>query len=259
MTLELIAEIGSTCAGSLDNALALISAAHGAGATGVKFQAFQPDRLAARRAKHPRIEPAMAAAGYPSIGGIFIESPLIDIYREIHMPREWFPPMIARAMDLGLTWHSSVFDPDDVAFLETLDCPRYKISSFEANESDIRDAIIDTGKPHIVSVNQNEGVWPPRLKDTVLHATDYAIQPKQANLARLQRWAHTDARPSWGLSDHTNSNIAAEIATALGARMIEWHLKLTNVKTPDDAFAHIPLQLLFKVNRVRLIQEALNG
>lgn len=256
-TIELIAEISGCHGGSLDNAIELIEAAKAAGATGVKFQAFDPERLAIRRAGHPRLRDTYKPSedGGPT-------SQLRALYQQTHTPQHWFPEMIAKAGELGLTWHASVFDPEDVTFLETLDCPRYKVASFEATDRDLVMAVELTRKPIIISANQNEDVRPPGGA-LVLHATNYAVSAKDAKLARIRRWAFDKTKwPHhwpWGLSDHTTDCRASQVAVTLGARMIEWHIRLPDVSTPDDAFAWTPAEFTERVARVREIEEAMNG
>lgn len=260
MTLELIAELSGAHGGSLENALKLIHLAKRAGATGVKFQCFDPARLAIRRAGQARIQKMMGTDDLP----VSTASKLRDLYRQIHTPREWFPELIRWAKSYGLTWHASVFDPEDVAFLETLDCPRYKIASFEAHDRDVIAAVERTGKPVIISANQNEDVT-PSPNALVLHATDYGVPASKAHLARL-RWWHDGHVMShgqqwkWGLSDHTTSGpLAGMVAAALGASMIEWHIRLPEVSTPDDAFAWTVGDLAHRVICVREVEEAMNG
>jgi pseudaminic acid synthase len=247
MTIEIIAEISGCHGGSLENAKKLIVEAYEAGATGVKFQCFEAERLAIKRYEHPRLHKI---------------PDLEDLYREIHTPSEWFPELISCAMEAGLTWHASVFDPDDVAFLETLDCPRYKISSFETFDDELVEAAMKTDKPLIISVNQNEESFPPKYHTlTILHATDYGVPASKAELSRLRYWAQYGGHAlwAWGLSDHTTDHYAAEIAVTYGARMIEWHIKLPNVTTPDDDFSWAASSFNLKVGRIRKIEEILGG
>ncbi|MFS6835678.1 N-acetylneuraminate synthase family protein, partial [Staphylococcus aureus] len=110
---EIVAEISGNHGGVLYNAVRLIVAAADAKADAAKFQCFDPVRLAKRRADNPEVT-ALA-------GGV----PLIELYRQTHTPQAWFPELIRVAQSCGLQWFSSVFDPEDVAFLETLGCPRY--------------------------------------------------------------------------------------------------------------------------------------
>jgi sialic acid synthase SpsE len=205
-----VAEISGNHNGVLDNALKLIHSAKMAGADAVKFQAFSPERLAKRRANNPEV---LALAG-----GV----PLIELYRQTHTPRAWFQEMAIYAASFRLKWFSSVFDPDDVAFLETLGCPRYKISAFEMLDWDIIKAVRETGKPIVMSVRPMAGV-------TIMQATDY-----NGELASL------------GLSAHR-----AMMLPASDAPMVEYHLKLDDVETPDSDFSLTLAQMRAHVERIR--------
>lgn len=207
---EVVCEISGNHGGSLDNALRLILDANEVGADAVKFQCFDPERLAARRAERADV---LALAG-----GV----PLIDLYRRTHTPKAWFPDLIALANALPIKWFSSVFSPDDVAFLERLGCPRYKISAFEMLDWDIIKAVRETGKPIVMSVRPMPGV-------TIMQATDY-----NGELASL------------GLSAHR-----AMMLPATDAPMVEYHLKLDDVETPDSDFSLTPAQMRAHIMRMR--------
>ena len=260
MTIEIIAEISGCHGGSFENAKKLIVEAHAAGATGVKFQCFEPEKLAIKRAGHSRLRELYKTTdeGGPT-------HQLLKLYKQTYTPRDWFPKLIRFAREAGLTWHSSVFDIDDVNFLEKLNCPRYKLSSFEAYDSMLIGAVVQTRKPLILSVNQGDNVFPPAYYPmTILHATDYERPARKANLARLRQWAWADRKfPGqqwrWGLSDHTIDHHAADIAAVYGASMIEWHIKLPDVETPDDAFSWTPRAFELKARRVRDLEEVLCG
>lgn len=198
---EIVAEISCNHGGKLSNAMMLIDAAARAGADTVKFQCFNPEKIAKRRAT--RVDVLVLAKG----------EPLIDLYRRVVTPREWFPYLIARAQLHDLRWFSSVFDPDDVAFLETLNCPRYKISAFEMLDWDIIKAVSETGKPIVMSVRPMPGL-------TLMRATDY-----EGSTVPL------------GLSAH------AHILPDRDAPMVEYHLKLKDVDTPDRDFSLVEREL----------------
>src|SRR5882724_1297140 len=192
---EIVAEISGNHGGSLDNAFRLLDAAAEAGADTVKFQCFDPIRLAERRSHNPEV---LALAG-----GI----PLVTLYARTHTPAHWFSKLIEHATRHSLKWFSSVFDPRDVDFLEMIGCPRYKISAFEMLDWDIIKAVRETGKPIVMSVRPMPGV-------TILRATDY-----RGAMAPL------------GLSAH------GAIAPHRDAPMVEYHLKLDDVETPDGEFS----------------------
>ena len=216
--IEIVAEIGSCHGGHLTNALRLIREAKAAGANSVKFQCFNVEQLAAKRAKNKRVV---------DLAENFHHRSLIDLYREIHTPREWFPDMIWHANHLNLPWFSSVFHPDDVAFLETLDCPRYKISAFEMLDGDLINAVVATGKPIIMSVRPMDGV-------TILRATEYDCK----------------ADGALGVSDHS------DCMRFISHRcpMVERHLRLPDVPSHDDAFSSTPDEFREYVAKIRAMK-----
>lgn len=217
---EIIAEISGNHAGSLSKAIALIVTAKNVGADAVKFQCFSPERQAVKR-NRPEV---LALAG-----GV----PLIDLYRKVWTPWDWFPILIQTCKNEGIAWFSSVFDPLDVAYLETLNCPRYKISAFEMLDWELIRAVKETGKPIIMSVRPTENV-------TVLHATNY-----DGTVPRL------------GISDH-GADIAW-IALSPDVPMVEWHLKLPGVETPDSEFSLTPDEMREKINAIRSAKGADRG
>lgn len=217
MSVEIVAEISGNHGGSINHAFRLISEAKKAGADAVKFQCFEPDRLAMKRAADPYV---LELAGGRS---------LISLYGETHTPKEWFPSMIAKAEMEGIAWFSSVFDSGDVAFLETLNCPRYKISAFEMLDGHLINAVKATGKPIIISVRPRQGL-------TILAATAYG-----------QYAAFQD----FGISDHAPFNYKSVQRSALGSPMIERHLRLADVETPDAEFSSTPEEFARYVAAIR--------
>lgn len=216
---EIVCEISGSHGGSLSNAVRLIQEAMAAGADAVKFQCFDPERLAAKRAKNKRvIELASEFHG---------ETSLIDLYRKVHTPMHWFPLMIRIAEMESIPWFSSVFDPDDVAFLETLNCPRYKISAFEMLDGDLINAVVATGKPIVMSVRPTDGV-------TILRATEYDCK----------------ADGALGVSDHSD----CMRFVSHRCPMVERHLRLPDVPSPDDAFSSTPDEFREYVKKIRAMK-----
>lgn len=209
---EIVAEISGNHGGNLENALLLIRMAKAAGADTVKFQCFEPMTLAVKRAANKYV------------GELAAGRDLVDLYRQIHTPKEWFPELIRQTKKVGIWWFSSVFDPADVAFLETMECPRYKISAFEMLDGDLINAVRATGKPIIISVRPADGV-------TVLLADRYDDKPV-----------------FYGISDHRNNGFAHH-----SCPMVEKHLRLDYVDTPDKDFSLTPSEFQKYVATIRRI------
>jgi sialic acid synthase SpsE len=209
---EIVAEISGNHGGSLENACRLIAEAKKAGADTVKFQCFEPERLALKRASNPYVREL--AGGHP----------LFELYRRMHTPKTWFKALRECAYRHDIPWFSSVFDPADVAFLETMGCPRYKISAFEMLDGDLINAVVATGKPIVMSIRPMPGL-------TILRASPYGAKAAEA----------------LGLSDHSveGSPFAAFHPT------IERHICLPDVETPDTEFSSTPEQFADYVKSIR--------
>src|SRR5262249_14491820 len=136
---EIVAEISGNHGGKLENAVRLIKAAKEAGADAVKFQCFDPMQLAFQRTE---IEWDGKIRSYVE---------LHELYRKTYTPRDWFPALIYETNANGIPWFSSVFHPNDVAFLQLFHCPRYKISAYEMLDGDLINAVVATGKPIVIS------------------------------------------------------------------------------------------------------------
>jgi len=207
---EVVCEISGNHGGLLSNALHLIRCAKEAGADAVKFQCFEPAHLA-----HQRM-------GIEWQGKIQNFPELFALYKQTCTPREWFPHLIAEANQIGIPWFSSVFHPNDVAFLETLNCPRYKISAYEMLDGDLINAVVATGKPIVMSVRPRSGL-------TILAATDYGKTGEQL-----------------GFSDHTIEGVPSP-----GSPYVERHIRLPDVDTPDAAFSSTPEEFAAYVKAIR--------
>jgi sialic acid synthase SpsE len=216
--IEVVAEISGNHNGVLENAVRLIQEARRAGADAIKFQAFDPERLAAKRSKNKRVV---------ELAENFHHRSLIDLYREIHTPRHWFPTLIRVAEMESIPWFTSVFDPIDVECMEALDCPRYKISAFEMLDGDLINAVVATGKPIIISVRPVDGV-------TILRATEYDDKEDGA----------------LGVSDHSNNMRFISHRCP----MVERHLRLPDVPCHDEAFSSTPDEFREYVKAIRAMK-----
>lgn len=233
-----VAELSANHGGSLEQALKLVDAAAGAGAHAVKIQTWAPGMMVLDRA-------------YVLERGPWADRNLSSLYEEAHTPWEWHAPIFERAKAAGLQAFTSVFDLESLMFLEAnFALPAYKVTSFELIDLQLIRAIAKTGKPMILStgmasrVEITEAVSAARAggcRDiTLLRCTSaYPATAAHANLRTMRHMAEDHGvRP--GLSDHTPGIGVAIAAAALGARMIEKHLKLQDGSGLDDAFSCTP-------------------
>jgi sialic acid synthase SpsE len=256
MTPFIVAEISCNHLGSLDRALELVEAAARAGADGVKFQTFDPEQ--------------MAPPDYVLEDGPWAGRNLRDLYREAVTPREWHAALFDLTRARGIVPFSSPFHPDDVAFLETLDCPIYKIASFEILNLPLIGCTARTGKPLIISTGMATG---PEIETAVRTAmlngnhdvtllactSAYPTPAAGVNLRRLWAIERFTSQPV-GLSDHTLGSTAAIAATALGATVIEKHLTLRRSDGgPDAGFSAEPEEFADMVMACRQVVEMMGN
>ena len=244
----IVAEIGGNHFGHFARAVRLIDAAKEAGADAVKFQCFSPNQ--------------MADHGVVIESGPWAGRELLDLYQETYTPREWFPHLFHYARRLDMLPFSSVFHPDDVDFLQTIDCPIYKISSFELTDRRLIRHAGETRKPVIISTGMAtraeifdavvSASAPHNKFPTLLKCTSaYPSQPADANLASM-RALGTICGCAFGLSDHSLTTAIPVAAAALGATVIEKHLTINRMDSgPDAGFSLEPDEFAKMVADVR--------
>lgn len=207
----IVAEISCNHMGIERNAHALVEAAALAGADAVKFQLFDPDCMAA----------PLGSSAHVLSSGPWEGFSLWDLYNRAKTPREWLPALYERAEALALMPFCSVFNVQDIEFLESINNSVYKIASPEAEMIDLVEACLWTGKPVFVS----EGVtdyWQGHSGITSLACV--SEYPTKADSYGFLR--HKGLKTEWGLSDHSRDVSVWCAAAALGAEVIEAHLML---------------------------------
>lgn len=248
--IQYVAEMSGNHLGSLRRALLIIKAAAYSGATAVKLQTFEPAQMVGN-------EHCVVPSG-PWAG-----KRLIDLYRETHTPKIWHPKLFSEIRAHGMTPISSPFHPDDVTFLETLDCPVYKISSFELTYVDLLKEISDTGKKVVISTGMATHREIHKAIDIVLRGrigmeditllkctSAYPADVSAANIETMAEYPMIFGLPiKTGVSDHTLGNAVPAAATAFGASMIEKHFTLHRIDGGHDAsFSVEPSEFLAMVS-----------
>jgi N-acetylneuraminate synthase len=184
------------------------------------------------------------------------------------MPWDWQPRLKELAESLGMHCFSSPFDPSAVDFLEAMDVPAYKVASFELVDLPLIERMARTGKPLIVSTGMgtveeiDEAVTAARdagaTEIALLKCTSaYPSPPEAVNLEAIPWMAERWGVPI-GLSDHTLGETVAVGAVALGACIVEKHLRLTaEDESPDSAFSLDQTAFRQMVDAIRTTEAAL--
>ena len=236
-----IAEISANHLGSLERAKNLVREAARIGATAVKFQTYTADTMTLN------IQEFSVSEGHELWGG----KRLYELYREAHTPWNWHQELFKLSRDLGLIPFSSPFDLSAVEFLESLDCPMYKIASLDTGDHALIRAAALTGKPLIISTGATE--WDEIVELVkVVHETgnknltllvctsSYPAVPTDAHIRRIQE-IREKLDVKVGLSDHTLGIGVSLAAIGLGAVAIEKHLTLRRSDGgADSAFSMEP-------------------
>lgn len=254
----IIAELSANHNGSLETAIETIKAAKRAGADAIKLQTYTADTITIDCAKDDFIIK----------GTIWEGRRLYELYQDAYTPWEWHQILFKVANEEGLVCFSSPFDKTAVDFLETLECPIYKIASFEITDIPLIEYAASKGKPIIIST----GI--ATLEDIELAVetcrkvgnnqiallkctSSYPAPIEEANMAMIPELAQRFNVVS-GLSDHTIGSTVPIVATALGAKIIEKHFILDrSIGGPDASFSMNEKEFTEMVKMVREAEKAI--
>ncbi len=233
-----IAEISANHAGSLKTAKKLIKIAKYYGADAVKLQTYNADSMTINSNKKKFLVSS----------GLWKGEKLWDLYDRAKTPYSWHKKLFNYAKKLKITCFSTPFDSHAVDFLEKLNCPFYKISSFEMNDYPLLNRVIKTKKPIIISTgtsNLKEISEVMRYlkkhkvkKISLLYCvSNYPAIIKDFNLNNIKILKKKFNCPV-GFSDHSIDNNIAVAAVSAGAEIFEKHIAcIESKKSPDFKFS----------------------
>ena len=254
----IVAELSGNHGGDIKKAYELIKAAAEAGVDAVKLQTYTPDTITLNSNKK---------YFQTDENGLWAGKTLYELYSEAYTPWEWHKELRDYAHSLGLEFFSTTFDITSVDFLEELNVPCYKISSFEINDLFLIEYTAKKQKPILLSLGlaEEQEIWEAvnTIRSTgnnqicLLKCTSsYPALISDANIVMIKdikERFHVEA----GISDHTLGCSAAVGAFCLGARVIEKHIVLDkNDNTVDAAFSMDPEEFHNMVTMIREIEAA---
>jgi len=251
----IVAEVSCNHGGNLNTALELIEVAKWAGADAVKFQAYTPDTITLDCNKPDFIIQ----------DGLWKGRTLYDLYKETYTPFEWFPRLFKEAKKVGITCFASVFDKTSVDMLDGLGCPAFKVASMEIGDNPLIAYTARKGKPIIISTGM---ATEAEIKEAsasgsgvdlaFLHCTsEYPQTVEWSSLTGINKLRTLVDGPV-GVSDHTPGNLVVPVAsTALGAAIIEKHLRMKEGGTEDDEFSLAPETFKSMVHLIGITHEAM--
>jgi pseudaminic acid synthase len=229
-----IAEISANHCGNFSLAKKLIRCAFINGADAVKLQTYTADTMTIKsNKKYFKIKE-----------GLWKGYTLWDLYNKAHTPLKWHKKLFQYGKKLGIKVFSTPFDDTAVDFLEKLNCPMYKIASFEMTDLNLVKKISQTKKPIIIStgmanLEEIEETFRVAKKNgakdiTLLYCvSNYPSSVNDFNLNNI-RILKNKFKCRVGISDHSNDNRVAIAAIASGAEVIEKHVALDNQKKGLD-------------------------
>ena len=241
MKTTIIAEIGSNWEGNLSKAKKIIHECKKAGADAVKFQMWRAKDLYSEN--HPNWKEIKKA----------------------ELTFEKAKKIKKIADETGIEFMCSVFYPEAIKFLETLNVKRYKIASRtclikDPHSLEVLKIKAITKKPIIISMGMGGNIKKiekifSKNKTTFCYCiSEYPIEFKKIDWNKAVKYD--------GFSDHTAGITAPILFTILKKQkkskhiLIEKHIKLKNSKGPDTSTSMDTILLSKLVSHVRIIEKA---
>lgn len=222
----IIAEIGSNHNQDIRSAYKLIKIAKNCGADAVKFQLFDSQKLYPKNIK------------------------MRKIFKKIELKKNWIFKLQSFAKEKKIEIFFSVFDIDNLNFLEKFKFHFYKIASSEITNFKLLKKIAKTNKCAILSTGMCDldDVYKAvkLFKNKIILMQCHSVYPlpiEQSNLNVLKTYKKNFKNIILGFSDHTQSDIPALVSVGLGCKVFEKHITLNRKsKGPDHFYAYNPIQ-----------------
>ena len=229
-----IAEISANHNGKIQNAKKLIKIAKANGADFVKLQTYTPECMTIDSDEK----------NFQIKRGVWKGHSLWSLYKKAQTPLSWHKELFKYSKRLGIKCFSSPFSESMVDFLESLNCPLYKLASFELLHAPLIKRIAKTKKPIIISTGManlkeldfavNTARKNGAKKIIILYCvSNYPSKTSDFNLNNISILKKR-YKCMIGFSDHSQDNRVAFAAVAAGAEIVEKHIALEKEKSSPD-------------------------
>lgn len=240
----IVAELSANHGNSLTTALKTIDEAKKNGADAIKIQTYTADSMTLNSKKKI----------FKIKSGLWKGNYLHDLYNKASTPYKWHKKIFEHSQKNKLICFSTPFDEGAVDLLEKLNCPIYKIASFEITDLPLIQYIISKKKPIIVSTGMASK---EEIEDVVnlfkknnfrKYMLLYCVSayPTPVEDIRLNNinYLKNKYKCEVGLSDHSLGNDVAGFAIIKGATLIEKHfIYKRKINSPDSTFSMLPKDL----------------
>ena len=197
--------------------------------------------------------------GFLIKSGLWRGYSLWDLYKDAKTPFSWHKELFDYAKKIKIKCFSTPFDLNALNLLEKLNCPIYKIASFEATDLELIKEVSMTQKPMIISTglcnikeidnafntakkyNSNEVALLYCVSSYPSKISDFNLE----NISILKK----RYKSIEGFSDHSKKNIVAQLAVSMGATIIEKHIAENNQKRGLD------IEFSLKGNEIKKFKE----
>ena len=229
-----IAEISANHNGSFGHAKKLIYAAKKFGADAVKLQTYTPDTMTIKSNRNE----------FKIKKGLWRGNTLWDLYNKAQTPFEWHKKLFTYAKKIKVFCFSTPFDETAVDLLEDLNCPFYKVASFEMTDIPLikkiattrKTMIISTGMANLKEIDITYNVAKKNGAKEVILLYCVSNYPSKISDYNFNNIKILKERYNCivGFSDHSTDNKVVAAAVAAGAKVIEKHVALNNQKKGFD-------------------------
>ena len=232
-----IAEMSANHGGKLENALEIVRQAAKTGADCIKIQTYTADSMTID----------CDSDLFMIKGGLWDGYNLYRLYKEAFTPYEWQKEIKDECERCGVDFLSTPFDTEAVDFLESIGTEAYKIASFELVDiplieyaaSKDKPMIISTGMGSVEEIREAVNACKRKGNDQIVLLKCCSEYPSNwedmhlGNIPDMQKRFGVKV----GLSDHSFGSLGAAVGVALGACVVEKHIKIDGIDSPDSKFS----------------------